>query len=156
MTYEHPIKLPVFSYRIILALSFFFFFVYNIAEDNSMNPLEEATALKSLTNPRLIDEILSDLETLGYVGEETNKLLLYLIGTSHKLSRPLSAIIVSQSGAGKSGLVEKIQELMPTEEVIYLSRISQCALFYMPEHSLKQKILIIEERNGSEGADYAL
>ena len=128
----------------------------NQTDDKTMSPSEEGEALKSLTNPKLMDEILADLETLGYVGEETNKLLLYLIATSHKLSKPMSAIIVSQSGAGKSGLVEKVQELMPPEDVVYLSRISQCALFYMPEHSLQNKLLVIEERNGSESADYAL
>src|SRR5207253_6453735 len=41
-----------------------------------------------------------------YVGEDTNKRLLYLVAVSRKLSDPISAVILSQSGAGKSGISE--------------------------------------------------
>ena len=53
----------------------------------------------------------ADVDALGYVGEETNKRLLYFVAVSRKLADPLSAVILSQSGAGKSGITEVIETL---------------------------------------------
>ena len=99
---------------------------------------------------------MGDLAVLGYVGEPSNKLLAYLIGISRKLDRPLSGIISSSSGAGKSRLAECIEQLTPPEDVILFSRLSPQALGYMEKGFLKQKLLIIEERKGSEAADYSI
>jgi DNA primase len=117
---------------------------------------EEQDALRFLKDPRLLERIIEDLEAIGHVGEETRKLLAYLITVSRKLERPLSGIIISQSGAGKSGLVEKVQELVPPEDVEFYSRITPQALYYMDRDALKRKLLIIEERAGGESADYSI
>ena len=66
----------------------------------------------------------------GYVGEETNKRLLYLVAVSRKLEDPLSAIVLSQSGAGKSGLTEVIERLCPPEDVVLLTRLTPQSLYY--------------------------
>ena len=121
-----------------------------------MTKEEEAEALKLLKSSDLMSRIIQDLEIIGHVGEESRKLLAYLISVSRKLDRPLSGIIISQSGAGKSGLVEKIQELTPPEDVEFFSRITPQALYYMERDALKRKLLIIEERTGGEGADYSI
>jgi DNA primase len=121
-----------------------------------MNKEEEEQALTNLKDPNLFENILTDIETLGHVGEETNKILAYLIAVSRKLPKPLSGIVVSGSGAGKSGLVETVQELTPPEEVEFFSRITPQALYYMERDALKRKLLIIEERTGGEGADYSI
>ncbi len=96
------------------------------------------------------------MDLLGHVGEEVNKHLAYLISVSRKLSHPLSGIIISGSGAGKSGLVEIVQELTPPEDVVFYSRITPQALYYMDRDALKRKLLIIEERAGGETADYSI
>ncbi|MGE5598038.1 MAG: CHC2 zinc finger domain-containing protein, partial [Bacteroidota bacterium] len=121
-----------------------------------LTPEQEAEALGLLKDPQLIERILADLTALGHVGEETNKILAYLIAVSRKLQKPLSGIIVSGSGAGKSGLVETVQELVPPEDVEFFSRVTPQALYYMDRHALKRKLLIIEERTGGEGADYSI
>ena len=121
-----------------------------------MTKEEEAEALKLLTDSNLLELILADMEAIGHVGEETNKILAYLISVSRKLRRPLSGIIISQAAAGKSGLVETVQELSPPEEVEFFSRITPQALYYMERDALKRKLLIIEERTGGEGADYSI
>ena len=50
-----------------------------------------------MKNPRLFDEILADLETLGVIGEKTNKIVCYLAAVSRKLAKPLSVLIQSRS-----------------------------------------------------------
>ena len=115
---------------------------------------EKLQALEFLKAPDLTRRLQDDMEALGYVGEPKGKLLAYLVGLSRKLENPLSAIIRSQSGAGKSGLSSLIALLTPPEEVIHYSRVSAHALAYAPKDAFKRKLIIMEERVGGEAADY--
>jgi DNA primase len=122
----------------------------------TLSPDERAAAEKYLSEPNLVGRLQDDMEALGYVGEEEAKLLVYLIATSRKLPRPLSGIIGSGSGAGKSFLAELAEQLTPPEEVELFSKLSSQALYYLPKDYLCRKLLILEERAGGEGADYAI
>ena len=117
---------------------------------------ERRDALALLRDPALLDRVAADLGTVGYVGEERNKQLAYLIATSRKLQKPLSAIVRSESGAGKSYLMECVAELMPPEEVQYFSRLTPQSLYYMGKDELVHKLLIVDERDGSEEAEYPI
>jgi hypothetical protein len=119
------------------------------------NPDKE-TALSELKNPNLTKNVLDDIEALGYIGEEKNKLIAYLVSVSRKLQDPLSAIIISESSAGKSALSETIEKLTPPEDIVYLSALTPKALYYMDKEYLKHKFVIIEEREGSLEADYPI
>ncbi|MBU1909443.1 MAG: toprim domain-containing protein, partial [Verrucomicrobia bacterium] len=113
-------------------------------------------ALALLRAPDLLNQVAADLETIGYVGEEKGKQLVYLIATSRKLDKPLSGIIRSESGAGKSFLMECVAELMPPEDVKYYSRLTPQSLYYMGRDELVHKLLIVDERDGSEEAEYPI
>ena len=117
---------------------------------------EKAEAVSFLRRSDLVGAVLNDMETMGYVGEENGKLLAYLIGVSRKLDAPLSAILLSQSGAGKSGLMELIELLTPPEDVVALSRITAQGFTYMPKDRLVRRLVLLEERAGGEGADYQI
>ena len=103
-----------------------------------------------------MDRIARDMDAIGYVGEDANKKLGYLIAVSRKLPEPLSAIIISQSGAGKSGLASAIERLVPPEEVVFWSRLTPQALYYVEKDFFKRKLVVIEEREGSDAADYSI
>jgi DNA primase catalytic core len=122
----------------------------------AMSETERAEALSFLKQTDLLDQVARDVDTLGYVGEETNKRLLYLVAISRKLSDPLSAVILSHSGAGKSGLTEIIERLTPPEDVVLLTRLTPQSLYYVEDDFLDRKLVIIEERYGSMEADYSL
>ena len=81
-----------------------------------MTEAERDEALALLRRPDFLDQVARDIDALGYVGEGTNTRLLYLVAISRKLADPLSAIILSQSGAGKSGLTEVLEQLTPPED----------------------------------------
>ena len=115
---------------------------------------QKLDALQLLQAPDLVDHLLRDMEALGYVGEERGKLLMYLVGVSRKLESPMSAIIRSQSGAGKSGLASLVAQLVPPEDVVHYSRVSAHALAYAEKTAYKHKLLVMEERVGGEAADY--
>ncbi|MGB3510592.1 MAG: hypothetical protein WBA93_15415, partial [Microcoleaceae cyanobacterium] len=117
---------------------------------------EEKKALSFLTAPNLLSRIAADMAAIGYVGEQTNKQLAYLIGTSRRLTKPLSGIVRSESGAGKSFLMECVAELTPPEEVRFFSRLTSQSLYYMGREALQHKLLIVDERDGSAESEYPI
>ena len=117
---------------------------------------ERQEAMSFLRQKALLDQVEEDIDALGYVGESTNKRLLYLVAVSRKLADPLSAIMLSQSGAGKSGIAETIERLTPPEDVILLTRLTPQSLYYTAPGFLDRKLIIIEERHGSAEADYSI
>ena len=117
---------------------------------------DKAEALKLGRHPDLVGEILRDLERLGLVGEQLNKLIGYLVLTSRKMADPLALLILSGSGAGKSLLQDTLLKLCPDEDLIQLTSLSDRALFYKGQDSLKNKVLAVEEVAGAEGAHYAI
>jgi len=126
------------------------------AQAELMTDSERASALALLKRPDLLDQVAKDIDALGYVGEDVNKRLLYLVAVSRKLSDPLSAIVLSQSGAGKSGMTEVIEKLCPPEDVVLLTRLTPQSLYYTEPGFLDQKLVIVEERYGSLEADYSI
>ncbi|MFH1868998.1 MAG: toprim domain-containing protein [Candidatus Omnitrophota bacterium] len=121
-----------------------------------MNAEEKDQALSLLNDLNLMDRIAFDLETIGLVGEETNKKIVLLVAISRLLEKPLSCIVISPSACGKSYLMERISELIPDEDVEFYSRITPQSLYYMEKDQLKHKLLIIDERSGSIEADYSI
>ena len=107
-------------------------------------------------SPELVERILADFETCGLIGEENNKLLGYLAVTSRKMDEPLSVLILSSSGAGKTALQDAALGFCPEEDLVKLTNLSGKALFYKEKTSLKHKVLAIEEGAGAEEASYAI
>ncbi len=122
----------------------------------TMTEAEKEEALAFLTDPALERRIVEDLDAIGLCGEETNKLLGYLVATSRLLDEPLSMVIQSRSGAGKSALQDAVLSLMPPEVVCKYTRITDQALFYREGDSLKHKVLALEEAEGMGGAVYSI
>ncbi|MBI3266399.1 MAG: hypothetical protein HYZ67_05000 [Chlamydiae bacterium] len=52
--------------------------------------------------------------------------------------------------------MEQVLTLMPPEDVLLFSRITPQSLFYMGKEALDRKILAIDEREGSQQADYSI
>ena len=135
-------------------------------EASSREPVEESApeisaaereeAERLLLSGNLLDEVAADLERIGYTGERTNKLICYLAAVSRKLDEPLSVLIQSRSAAGKSALQEAVLSLVPEEEALHYSRLTDQALFYQQEDALVHKLLAIEEAEGIGGAAYSI
>ena len=123
---------------------------------SQMSPKDKKEAEAFGKDPNLIKQILADYEKCGLVGEKYNKLLCYLAAISRKMNEPLSVLILSSSGAGKTALQDATLAFCPPEDVIKLTSLSGKALFYKDEFSLKHKILALEEGDGAEHASYAI
>jgi hypothetical protein len=115
---------------------------------------DRALGLELLRDPRLFDRISADLSALGYVGEDLNKHLLYLCASSRKLDDPISVLILSQSASGKSFLVDCVKKLMPPEEVVAVTSLSDQALNYIGD--LMHKFLVLGESVHGEVVEHQI
>jgi hypothetical protein len=121
-----------------------------------MTPEEEQKALAMLREPDIFQRILADFIIAGTVGEETNKLIGYLVAVSRKLDDPLSALVISRSAAGKSALLNAILAFVPDEDKEVLTAMTAQALFYLPDDGLAHKVLAVVEDEGGEQASYPM
>jgi len=117
---------------------------------------ERTAALGLLTDPKLVNRIISDFDRAGVVGEAANCLVGYLAAVSRKLDRPLAVIVQSTSAAGKSALQDAVLAMVPEEERVCFSAMTGQSLFYMAESDLAHKVLAVSEEEGAERASYAL
>jgi len=127
-----------------------------IQDKKQMTAQDKKAALAFLKSKNMFNEILTDFETLGYTGEEMNKLLCYIAAISRKMESPLSVMIQSRSAAGKSFLQDTVLSLIPEDDFVKYTRLTDQALFYKDKDSLKHKILAIEELDGTSGAVYSI
>ena len=119
-----------------------------------MSSSDRELGLSLLRDPRLFDRIVEDMTALGYVGEDLNKQLVYLAASSRKLDNPISVLILSQSAAGKSYLVETVRRLMPEEDVVAVTSLSDQALNYIDD--LTHKFLILGEAVHGEVVEHQI
>lgn len=92
----------------------------------------------------------------GVIGEEDNRLLMYLIFTSRKTAKPLHIVSLAASGTGKTHLQESVANLMPEEDRIELTSLSENAFYYFGQRELKNKLILIEDLDGAENVLYPL
>lgn len=122
-------------------------------------PLSEAdtqAAIAFLEQPGLLTRTNEGIGRSGIIGETTNRLILWLIFTSRLTSRPLHAVSFGSSGTGKSHLQEKVGELIPEEDRIEITALTENAFYYFDEAELGHKLILIEDLDGIWSALYPL
>lgn len=117
---------------------------------------EITDATKLLETPNLLEQTNELIGKSGVIGEENNRLLMYLIFTSRKREQPLHIISLGASGTGKTHLQEKVGELIPEEDRIEITTLSENAFYYFGQRELKNKLILIEDLDGAENALYPL
>lgn len=122
----------------------------------TLSARERQAGLDLLRDPNLLERIERDLTALGIAGESLNKRLCYLAAVSRKLDDPLSLLIQSRSAAGKSTLQNTVLSLIPGEDKVVYTRMTDQALFYQSPTALAHKLLALEEAEGLGGAAYSL
>jgi hypothetical protein len=73
-----------------------------------------------LKQPDLLRRTNELIGNSGVIGEENNRLLMYLVFTSRKREEPLHVISLGSSGTGKTHLQSGVGALIPMEDVIQL------------------------------------
>jgi DNA primase catalytic core len=143
-------------------------FSFSIEDTTVIKPTEEKniktlklinfeTAIDFLKAKGLLNRLGIEIGKAGIVGEENSRLLLFLIIISYLNKHPIHGIVQGSSGSGKTHIISRIADLMPSEDVLRFTRITESSLYNWGEFDLFQKIIIIEDLDGlKEDALYAL
>lgn len=89
---------------------------------------EREAATKYLQQSNLLEQTKADIGKSGVVGEANNRLLMYIVYTYRKATTPLHIICLASSGTGKTHLQEKVGELIPEEDKIEITTLSENAV----------------------------
>ena len=121
-----------------------------------LSATEEREAIKFLKRKDLLPKTNELIGKAGVIGEQTNRLLMYLIFTSRKTNNPLHCISLGSSGVGKTHLQSKVSELIPEEDKIEITVLSANAFYYFNRTELQHKLILIEDLDGAESVLYPL
>lgn len=123
---------------------------------NEMSAVQRQQAIAELKKPNLLQRTGQLITQSGIVGEENNSLIAYLVYCTRKQNIPLHIMFLGASGSGKTYLQEKISELIPEEDKIEITQITENALYYFKQHELQNKLILIEDLDGAMTTFYPL
>lgn len=126
------------------------------AEEYLLTKKERRSAMDFLKSQDLLEKTNKYIGKSGIIGENENRLLMYLIFTSRKMDNPLNCISFGNSGSGKTHLQSKVSELIPEEERLSLTSLSANSFYYFKRTELKNKLILIEDLDGAEEVLYPL
>ena len=112
--------------------------------------------LKTLKRDDLLSHINSLIGKTGIVGEEKNRLVMWIVFTSRLMANPLHIVCLGASGTGKTYLQERVAELFPKEEKVSFTASTEQAFYYVGRTELKNKIVLIEDMDGANSVLYVL
>ncbi len=110
---------------------------------------EHSEAKEFLSTSELMERTGEAIGKSGVIGEEKNRLLMFIIFTSRKLIHPLHIISLGSSGTGKTHLQEKVSELVPDEDKLEITTLSDNAFYYFGQRELSNKLILIEDLEGA-------
>ena len=125
-------------------------------KNRQLTELRYRKAVNYLSAPKLMERTNTDIGKTGMIGEENNRLLMYLVFTSRLREQPLHIISLGASGTGKTYLQEKISELIPEQDKLEITILSENAFYYFDQKELKNKLVLIEDMDGAENVLYPL
>ena len=125
-------------------------------QERKLSQQQEQKAIDYLKSPKLMERTNEDIGKTGMVGEENNRLLMYLVFTSRLREQPLHIISLGASGTGKTYLQEKVSELIPEHHKLEITILSENAFYYFGQQELKNKLVLIEDMDGAENVLYPL
>jgi len=101
-----------------------------------------------LKEANLLQRINELIGRAGITGEETNRILLFVIASSYKMPDTLHGLIQGSSGSGKTRLLKVISGLMPEEDVKRYTRVTDNSFYNQEEYFFVHKLLCFEDLDG--------
>ena len=104
--------------------------------------------IEFLKHKKLIEKLNELIGKAGIVGEEMNRILLFIIASSYKMPDTLHALIQGSSGSGKTRLLKIISSLMPGEDVKRYTRVTDNSFYNQDEYFFVNKLVCFEDLDG--------
>jgi len=127
-----------------------------VYQSPALTPDEVRDAQAFLESKNLLERTNELIGQSGVIGEKTNRLLMYLVFTSRKREQPLHVVSLGASGSGKTHLQEKVGELIPEQDKVEITTLSENAFYYFERRALAHKLILIEDLDGAESSLYPL
>ncbi|MEW7278192.1 CHC2 zinc finger domain-containing protein [Aquimarina sp. 2201CG1-2-11] len=121
-----------------------------VVSTRTLSAIRKEKAINFLKSQNLLQRTNDLIGKSGVIGEENNRLLMYLVFTSRLREQPLHIISLGASGTGKTYLQEKISQLIPEEHKLEITALSENALYYFDRTELKNKLVLIEDLDGAQ------
>ena len=125
-------------------------------EKIKLSDKEYNEALTYLKAKNLSANTKKDIAISGLVGEENNGFIALMTFTSRKREKPMHLMCLGASGSGKTYLQDKIAALIPEEDKLEITTLSENAFYYFDRYELSHKLLLIEDLDGVESSLYPL
>lgn len=100
-----------------------------------------------LSKPELLERTNVLISQAGVIGNEKNRLVLFLLFLSRMQSNPLHAVVNSKFNY----LQCKVGELVPSEQKKTIRHLSENVLFYFDENELSNKLVLVEDTGTNRG-----
>jgi len=107
-----------------------------------------ARCLEFLRKPKLMQSISERIGRAGIVGEEANRVLLFVVASSYKMPDTLHALIQGSSGSGKTRLLDVVARCMPVEDLRRYTRVTDNAFYNQAEDHFTRKLVCFEDLDG--------
>ncbi len=123
------------------------------AEEVRIVPLtseQEHAARTRLQSPGLMQWTGEQLGASGIIGEEKNRMILYVAMTSRLLESPISVFCLARSGVGKSYLQERVAACMPEHSKLENTQFTENSFYYFGRRELSHTIVLIEDMDGAQ------
>lgn len=112
------------------------------------DPATIARCREFLSSPDLMERLNRVIRESGVVGEETNRMFLFIIATSYKMADTLHALIQGSTGSGKTHLLDRVSRLMPQEDVKRFTRVTDSSFYNYGAYDLQNKLICLEDLDG--------
>ncbi len=113
-----------------------------------MNEESKKKCLDFLHKPGLIKNINVLIGKAGVVGEETNRIFLFVVASSYMMKETMHILIQGSSGSGKTRLLKVISSFIPLEDRFSFTRVTDSSFYNYPEYYLCNKLLCFEDFDG--------
>jgi hypothetical protein len=111
----------------------------------AIDPRDRAEASAYLEAPDLLSRIQADLCSLGWIGEDQAKSLLYLTALSRMMPQPLWSCYRATVGTTAWQGLGLIFALTPPEEVVAFHRFTETLLSHTDKRALRHRLLVIDQ-----------
>ena len=112
------------------------------------SPAQDRKAKQILQSPGLFRELDDLISRAGVIGEETNRLLLFIIASSYRTSNNLHAVIQSSDMVAGAELVNRIADMIPELDRYALDVTTSRTFRYYGNKTIDRKLLVIPDYSG--------
>jgi DNA primase len=113
-----------------------------------MNEESKKKCLDFLQKPNLIKNINALIGKAGVVGEETNRIFLFVVASSYLMKDTMHVLIQGSSGSGKTKLLKIVSGFIPDCDKFSFTRVTESSFYNYPEFYFCNKLICFEDFDG--------